>query len=94
MSWAENAGQLMLPLAGKGPTSEAIRIAQAAVRQAEAQRDRALGTQKAHGIGQEILKAQIGEAEEGLAQAIAAQEAYTITLDMLVVGVEATSALA
>jgi len=74
-------------VAGRG--SEAIRIAQAAVRQAEAQRDRALGAQKAQGIGQEILQVQISEAQGYLAQAIAAQEAYTITLDMLAVGVEA-----
>ena len=81
--------QLEYELTGEGATSEAISIAQAALRQAEAQRDRALGAQKAHGIGQEILQVQIGETQEGLARAIAAQEAYTITLDMLAVGVEA-----
>ena len=59
------------------------------MQQAEAQRDRALGAQKAHGIGQEILQVQIGETQEGLARATAAQEAYTITLDMLAAGVEA-----
>ena len=81
--------QLEYELAGRGATSEAVSIAEAAVRQAEAQRDRALGAQKAHIIGQEMLKAQISEAEEQLAQAIAAQEAYTITLDALSAGVKA-----
>jgi len=81
--------QLEYELTGEGATSEAISIAQAALRQTEAQRDRVLGAQKAHGIGQEILQVQISEAQGYLAQAIAAQEAYTITLDMLAVGVEA-----
>jgi multidrug resistance efflux pump len=81
--------QLEYELAGRGATSEAISIAQAAVRQAEAGHDRALGTQKAGAIGQEILKVQIGEAEEQLAQAIAAQEAYTVTLEVLAAEVEA-----
>jgi HlyD family secretion protein len=81
--------QLEYELAGRGASSEAISIAQAAVRQAEAQRDRALGAQEVQAIGQEMLKAQIGDAEEQLAQAIAAQEAYTITLDTLAAGVEA-----
>jgi len=81
--------QLEYELAGRGATSEAISMAQAAVRQAEAERDRALGAQKAAAIGQEILEVQIGEAEEQLAQAIAAQEAYTVTLEVLVAEVEA-----
>jgi HlyD family secretion protein len=81
--------QLEYELAGKGATSEDIRVAQAAVQQAEAQRDRALGAQKVQAIGQEMLRAQIGQAEEQLAQAIATQEAYTITLDILAAGVEA-----
>jgi multidrug resistance efflux pump len=81
--------QLEYELAGRGATSEAVGIAQAPVRQAEAQRDRALGAQEVQAIGQEMLKAQIGQAEERLAQTIAAQGAYTITLDTLAAGVEA-----
>jgi len=81
--------QLEHSLAGKGATDEAVRIAQAAVRQAEAQRDRALSAQKAHAISLDILKIQIGEAEELLARATAAQETYDITLEMLAAEVEA-----
>jgi len=76
-------------LAGKGATHEAVRIAEAAVRQAEAQRDRALSAQKAHAISLDILKAQIDEAEALLAQAKATQETYTLTLDVLAADVEA-----
>jgi multidrug resistance efflux pump len=81
--------QLQYGLAGKGATDEAVRMAQAAVRQAQAQRDRALAAQKAHAISLDILKVQIEEAEEQLAQAIATQEAYTITLQVLAAEVEA-----
>jgi HlyD family secretion protein len=80
--------QLEYQLAGKGATEEAIRIAQAAVQQAEAQRDRALGAQESRTIGQEILKVQVSEAQDRLAQAVTAQEAYTVTLDMLAAEVE------
>ena len=76
-------------LAGKGATGQDIRIAEAAVRQAQAQRDRASSAQRAHAIGLDILRAQIDEAEEQLAQAIAAQETYTVTLKVLAAGVEA-----
>jgi multidrug efflux pump subunit AcrA (membrane-fusion protein) len=81
--------QLEHALAGKGATDEATRIAEAGVRQAQAQRDQALGAQEVHAIGLEILRAQIDEAEAQLSQAIAAQEAYTITLEMLAAEVEA-----
>jgi len=81
--------QLEYQLAGKGATGEAIRIAKAAVQQAEAQSARALDAEKAHAIGLDILQVQIGLAEERLAQAIAAQEAYTVTLDVLAAEVEA-----
>jgi len=81
--------QLEYELARQGTADEAISIAQSAVRQAEAQRDRALGAQRAHGIGLEVLAVQIGEAEEQLARVIAAQEAYTITLEVLAADVEA-----
>jgi len=81
--------QLEYVLAGKGATDEAVRIAQAAVRQAQAQRDRALSAKKANAVGLEILKAQIDEAEVRLAQAITAQETYTVTLDIFAAEVEA-----
>jgi HlyD family secretion protein len=81
--------QLEYALAGKGVADEAVRIAQAAVRQAEAQRDRALSAQKAHAIGVDILETQIEEAEALLAQAVAAQEAYAMTLEVLAAEVEA-----
>jgi HlyD family secretion protein len=42
-----------------------------------------------HAISLDIVRAQIDEAEALLAQAIAAQEAYTITLEMLAAEVEA-----
>jgi multidrug resistance efflux pump len=80
--------QLEYELVTRGATSEAISIARAAVRQAQAQHELALGAQKAHDIGLDILQVQIGEAQEVLPQAIAAQEAYTITLDMLAAEVD------
>ena len=81
--------QLEYELAAEGATGEAVRIAQAALQQAQAQRDQALGAQAAHAIGLDILQAQIVEAEEQLVRAIVAQEAYTITLDMLAAEVDA-----
>ena len=81
--------QLEYELAAKGATDEAVRIAQAALRQAQAQRDQALSAQKAHTIGLDILQAQIDEAEEQLARTTAAQEAYAVTLEMLAAEVEA-----
>ncbi|UCC62471.1 MAG: efflux RND transporter periplasmic adaptor subunit [Anaerolineae bacterium] len=80
--------QLEWELTAKGATKEAIRIARAAMRQAEAQRNRVLEGQETQAIGLDILQVQIDAAEEQLAQAVAAQEAYTITLDMLAAEVE------
>jgi len=80
--------QLEWELAARGATQEAVRIARAAVQQAEAQRSRVLEGQEAQAIGLDILQVQIDAAEEQLAQAVAAQETYTITLDMLAAEVE------
>jgi HlyD family secretion protein len=81
--------QLEYELAAKGATDEAVRISQAALRQAQAQRDQALSAQKAHAIGLDILQVQTDEAEEQLARARAAQEAYAVTLEVLAAEVEA-----
>jgi HlyD family secretion protein len=80
--------QLEWELAAKGATKEVVRIARAAVQQAEAQRHRVLEGQEAQAIGLDILQVQIDAAEEQLAQAVAAQGVYTITLDMLAAEVE------
>jgi multidrug efflux pump subunit AcrA (membrane-fusion protein) len=80
--------QLNYELTKKGAADETVRAAQAAVRQAQAQRDQALGAQKMHLISLDILQVQIDEAEEQLTQAIEAQETYTLTLDMLAAEVE------
>jgi HlyD family secretion protein len=81
--------QFEYELAAKGATDEAVRISQAALRQAQAQQDQALSAQEAHTIGLDILQAQIDEAEEQLARATAAQEAYAVTLEVLAAEVEA-----
>jgi multidrug efflux pump subunit AcrA (membrane-fusion protein) len=58
-------------------------------RNAQAQLDRALNGRNAHWVGLDALGAQIEEAEEGLAQAIAAQEAYAVSLELLAADVDA-----
>jgi multidrug resistance efflux pump len=50
---------------------------------AQAQLDRAKSAQQAHGIGLDVLAAQVAEAEDQLARAREAQENYALTIETL-----------
>jgi HlyD family secretion protein len=69
--------------------SKALRQAELNHQLAQARLEGAQDAQKAHDIGLEVLEVQIDEAQEHLAQTVAAQGAYTITLNMLAAEVEA-----
>jgi multidrug efflux pump subunit AcrA (membrane-fusion protein) len=56
---------------------------------AQAALDRARNAQQAHGIGLDVLAAQVVEAQDRLARAISVQENYTLTLQTLQAEVDA-----
>jgi HlyD family secretion protein len=56
---------------------------------AQAQLDRAKSAQQAHGIGLDVLAAQIAEAEDGLTRAREALENYALTIETLEAEVQA-----